>query len=426
MVFSKYNLGVQPNIVADPQVRRNNFRYVLIDAVGVSISNVAAPFLPVFLTRMGASNFQVGLLSTMPGITGLLLAMVVGRFLQGRKNIIPWYGTSRLLVISSYAFTGIITLLFPSDNVILATLVVMALASVPQIALSIAFNVVMNAVAGPEGRYDLLSKRWAVFGFTSVVFTFFITRIINLVQFPINYGLMFLGLSFGGLISYVFSRKITIPDQEVIVAPKGQPLLENIRDTAKTILAAPRFVSFSGKRFVYLSAIFMSGPILPLYFVNVVKATDSQIGTINMLMTILMLVGYVIWPRVSARWGGRVVLLMTTAGMISYPALVAFQTDVNWIYGYAVIAGLFQSGLDLVFFDELMKTVPVRYSAIFVSVAQLMQYMSTMIAPMIGTTIADNYSLATALLVTAVIRLFGFGLFLLPEKWAEKTEALPG
>ena len=54
------------------EMQKRNFRYVQIDAIGVSISNVAAPFLPVFLTRLGASNFQVGLLSSMPGVTGMV------------------------------------------------------------------------------------------------------------------------------------------------------------------------------------------------------------------------------------------------------------------------------------------------------------------------------------------------------------------
>src|SRR5678810_1310767 len=95
---------------AEVEVQKRNFRYVQIDAVGVSISNVAAPFLPVFLTRLGASNFEVGLLSSMPGMTGLVLAIIVGRFLQTRKNIVPWYSLSRLMVILCYALTGILTL----------------------------------------------------------------------------------------------------------------------------------------------------------------------------------------------------------------------------------------------------------------------------------------------------------------------------
>src|SRR5512144_933824 len=157
------------------KIQKLNFRYVQIDAVGVSISNVAAPFLPVFLTRLGATNFQVGLLSSMPGMTGLVLAILVGRFLQTRKNIVPWYSLSRLMVILCYALTGILTLTVAGEVseqlVIVATLAIWAFATLPQTALSVAFSVVMNSVAGPQGRYDLLSRRWMIFGLTGVVGT---------------------------------------------------------------------------------------------------------------------------------------------------------------------------------------------------------------------------------------------------------------
>src|SRR5215211_2339683 len=114
------------------EIQKRNFRYVQIDAIGVSISNVAAPFLPVFLTRLGASNFQVGLLSSMQGMTGLILAILVGRFLQTRTNVVPWYSLSRLLVILCYALTGVLTLAVSEQFVIIATLAIWAFATIPQ------------------------------------------------------------------------------------------------------------------------------------------------------------------------------------------------------------------------------------------------------------------------------------------------------
>ncbi|MBI3161792.1 MAG: MFS transporter, partial [Chloroflexi bacterium] len=186
----------------EQQIQKQNFRNVQIDAIGVSISNVAAPFLPVFLTRLGATNFQVGLLTSMPGITGLVLAIIVGRFLQTRRNIVQWYSLSRLMFISCYALTGIFTFALSKEYAVIATLIVWAFATLPQTALAVTFSVVMNAVAGPEGRYTLLSRRWAIFGLTSVIMTFFVTRVIDLVEFPRNYEILFFGLSLGGLISY--------------------------------------------------------------------------------------------------------------------------------------------------------------------------------------------------------------------------------
>ncbi|MFH2103748.1 MAG: MFS transporter [Chloroflexota bacterium] len=404
-------------------IKRRNFRNVQIDAIGVSIANVASPFLPVFLTRLGATNFQVGLLSSMPGITGLILALFValfvGRFLQSRRNIVPWYSLSRLLVISSYALTGLLTLFISQQHVITSTLVIWALATLPMTALAVAFSVVMNSVAGPEGRYALLSRRWAIFGLTSVIGTFLVTRVIDRITFPSNYALMFLGLSLGGLISFYFSRRITIPDQAPHPFGIGHSPRDGIRDYLALMRSNPAFVSFASKRFVYLSALALGAPILPLFFVREVGASDAQIGTITMVFTLFMLMGYFLWPRVSKKRGGRVVLLATTFGMVLYPALTAATPRVEWILAFAGIAGLFQSGLDLVFFDELMKTVPQEYTASFVALAQSLQYLSAFIAPMVGTALADVIGLGGALLVSAGLRLLGFILFLKPDRRKE-------
>jgi MFS family permease len=160
----------------------------------------------------------------------------------------------------------------------------------------------------------------------------------------------------------------------------------------------------------------LSAPILPLFFVWEVGASDSQIGSINMVFTMVMLVGYFLWPRVSKRRGGRFVLLATTLGMAFYPALTATTHRVESILIFAGIAGLFQAGLDLVFFDELLKTIPEGYSATFVSLAQSMQYLSIIIAPMVGTFLSSYIGLGGALWLSAVLRLLGFLLFLRREQ----------
>lgn len=401
---------------ADLEIQKRNFRYVQIDAVGVSISNIAAPFLPVFLTRLGASNFQVGLLSSMPGMTGLVLAILVGRFLQTRRDIVPWYGLSRLMVIMCYALTGILTLLVSEDLVVISTLAIWAFATLPQTALAVAFSVVMNAVAGPEGRYALLSRRWAIFGLTGVVGTFIVTRLINLIRFPLNYAIMFMVLSLGGFLSFYFSRKIQLPQRPPPPLPNVLSPRQNFSNYMRLLRENPAFLSFASKRFVYFSALVLSQPIMPLFLVREVHATDAQIGIINMTLSLIMLVGYFLWPWISRRRGGRFVLLATTLGMTLYPALSAATPQVNMIILYAGIAGLFQAGLDLVFFDELMKTVPVDYSATFVALAQSLQYFSMILAPLLGTWLAEYIGLGGALWLSAGLRFVGFLLFLRPDR----------
>ena len=133
-------------------IQKQNFRNVQIDAIGIGLASAAAPFLPVFLARLGATNFQVGLLTAMPAITGFLLAIFIGRFLQNRRNIIPWFSGARFLTVLSYALTGLVAFIVPREYIVPAVLLIWAVATIPQTIVNISFTVVTNAVAGPERR----------------------------------------------------------------------------------------------------------------------------------------------------------------------------------------------------------------------------------------------------------------------------------
>ena len=403
------------DIPASLDIRKRNFQYVQIDAIGVGLASAAGPFLPVLLVRLHASSFQVGLLTTMPAVTGLFLALAVGRFLQTRRNVVPWFSLARLIVLSCYTLTGLIPFFVSPEFRVPAVLFVWAAATLPQTVVAVGFSVVMSAVAGPQGRYSLMSRRWFTLGLTGVIATAAIDEVLKRwTNFPLNYQAIFLGLSLGGLISYYFSSHIRLPDKTPppqILAAGSQSIRQGAGTYLRLLRGQPAFLSFVGKRLVYLFGVAFAAPLFPLYFVHVVQASDDWIAKINMAFTIGAMLGYVSWTRLSRRSGSRLVLLATTLGMSLYPAVVASTGRVEIIRIYALLAGVFQAGLDLVFFDELMKTVPEEYSATFVSLAQSMGYLSTIFAPIIATVLGDRIGLAGALVVSAAIRLTGFALF---------------
>jgi MFS family permease len=392
-------------------IQRKNFVNVQIDAIGIGLANAAATFLPVFLTRLGASSFEVGLLTSMPALTGLILAIPLGRFLQSRRQIVPWFSAARLTVVSSYAFTGLVTLLIPDVHQIRAVLLVWAAATLPQTIVAVCFSVVMNAVAGPKHRYELMSRRWSILGITTAVTVALVGQVLDTITFPLNYQVIFFGLSMGGLISFYFSSHILIPDQEVETGAQGSSWRDRLRDYVKLIKGESAFINFSLKRFVYLFGSTLAIPLFPLYYVREVQASDAWIGAISTVQSAVLLLGYFYWTRTTRLRGSRFVLAWTTLGMSVYPALVALTHRVELIAVYAGIAGIFQAGIDLVFFDELMKTVPPQYSATFVSLAQSMQYLAAILAPILGTMIADAFGLSAGLIASAVLRMAGFALF---------------
>jgi hypothetical protein len=400
---------------SSPEINQRNFINVQIDAIGVGLASAAAPFLPVFLTRLNASSLEVGLLTTMPAITGFLLAIPLGRFLQTRTNIVPWFSTARLTVLMSYALTGLIAFLIPQDRLIPAILLVWALATIPQTLLSITFSVVMNSVAGPAGRFELMSRRWSILGITTAITVFIIGQVLEIIDFPINFQVVFIGLSLGGLVSYYFSSRLDLPNTEVYQQARGRSIKENLSIYIRQIVAEKPFISYTLKRFVYMSGVTMAIPLFPLYLVRVVDASNSWIAVISTVQTSILIIGYFFWTRQSRSRGSRPVLLATTFALSFYPMLTALTTEVWLIAVYAGFSGIFQAGLNLVFFDELMKTIPPKYSATFVSFGQSFEYLSMIFAPLLGSLLADQLGLSTALIISGFLRLIGFFLFWRPS-----------
>lgn len=391
--------------------QKRNFRNVQIDGIAIGIASAASPYLPVFLARLGATNLQVGLLTSMPAITGLFLAIVIGRFLQMQKQVVPWFSAARLAVISCYAATGIIPFFVAQEYVVPIVLLIWALATLPQIVVNVAFSVVMNAVAGPQYRYDLMSRRWSTLGLAMAITVAIAGQILDRIQFPLNYQLVFIGLSLAGLVSFYFSSHIELPDAEPSPRVTGESWRARLRNFLTLIQSQSAFTSFMAKRFVFFSGATLGVPLFPLYYVREVNASNSWIGIINTAQTGVMLLGYVWWTRQSKVRGNRFVLFWTTLGLSGYPILTALTHQVEWIAFYALLAGIFQAGLDLVFFDELMRTFPAEYSATFVALAQSLQYVSTVASPLVGTFLADQIGIGGALIVSGIIRFLGFAMF---------------
>jgi MFS family permease len=398
------------------EVNRKNFLFVQIDAIGIGLANAAAPFLPVFLARLGASNFQVGLLTSMPAFTGLLLAMVIGGYLQRKSDIVPWFGTARLLVVLSYALTGIAPFIVPRQYLVFAILGIWALATLPQTIVSILFSVVMNSVAGPNGRFELMSRRWSIMGSVTAIMVIIVGEVLDRLGFPFNYQLVFIVLSIGGLVSYYFSSHLDLPPRPIPVISRHPGRSQQLKDYWKLIYSQKPFINFALRRFVYLTGISLAAPLFPLYFVRQLNASDAWIGLINTTSTAVMVIGYFYWVRHSRRRGTRAVLLWTTCGLSFYPLLVALTNRVELVVVLAGLGGIFQAGVDLIFFDELMRTIPVEYSATFVSFAQSMLYLSAVVSPIFGTYLADRIGISGGLIVAGGIRLLGFVLFLTQKK----------
>lgn len=397
-------------------VEERNARDVLVDGIGVGIASGIGTFLSVFMVRLGASDFQVGLITAMPALTGMLFALPIGRFLERQRNIVPWYSRARFYVLSSYVLTGLAPFVF-KDNAPTAIIVIWAIATIPQTIVNVAFTVVMGGVAGPHRRFWLMSRRWSSLGFTNAVVVFAAGQFLGRTDgsFPLNYQVLFIISWLGGLISLYYSSHITLPDQVPVVHEREAraPLRERVAGGWATIRNNPLFGKFIVSQFVFRWGLTFAVPLLPLYWVRTLGLSDSNIGVINTVYNGVLIIAYFSWGRMARRFGIRPVLLASTAGFAVYPLATALTGNIAVLIVFAAIAGFFLAGTDLVIFDVLLGTVPSDHQATYVGLYQTTNNMAMFFAPLVATTMAARVGIVQALIAAAGFRLAGFLLFYL-------------
>ena len=388
-----------------------NHRNVIVDAIGVGITAGVGSFLSVFLVRIGATNFQVGLLTAMPALTGMLLAMPVGEFLARRSHIVPWFARSRFAVLSCYVLTGLVPFFIPSQAQPEAIIVIWALATIPQTIVSVAFTVVMGGVAGPSGRLALMSHRWSTLGLTNSITVVLVGQVLSHFNFPLNYQVVFIGSAIGALISVVFSSSIRLP--AVQTPQHDEPLVSTLRQHGRTLSANGRFVRFTISQFVFRGGLALAAPLFPIYWVRNIQASDAAISAINSTQTFIAMAGYYLWSRVTQRRGQRWVLLVTTLGLSFYPLLTSLTHTMGPLVFWAGLAGLFSSGVDLVFFDILLGSCPGDQQPAYIGMYQTTAFMATFLAPLAGTALSDAIGIPSVLVLATALRLAGFALMAL-------------
>jgi len=410
------------SVVAPGFVRAANYRRVQIDSVFIGVVNASGTFLPVFLLRMGASANDVGLLTALPAFTALVLAIPFGRYLQARGGIVQWYTRLRLVAWSSYAVMAVITAVVPRDAAIPILLLVWGLASVPSTAAFVAFPLVMDGAAGPGGRFDLLGQRWAIAGVSATVAVALGGQLANVVEFPTNWEILLVIVSLAGVGSYLQSRRIVIV--EVPPQPRERmPARTRLRGLWQLVAAHRSFLRFEARAFPYTLAIGLSMPILPLFYVQEMQASNAWIGVIGAAASAGSVIGYLVARQLARRRGASMILLPSLLVAAIAPAVLA---GVQWLPAVAVVAfasGIAGAGAQLALFDQMLRRIPAEHGVTFASVDQSISNLAIVIGPNVGGLLAIGIGIRSTLLVVAAIGLAAFSLFML-DTWGKRRAAL--
>ncbi len=410
------------------EIVRRNFRHLYWDIFWFGVlSGSTITFIAVYAARLGASSFQIGLLSAGPAAVNLLFTLPSGRWLQRRSLYRSSFRSSvwqRLGYIMLIALPWLVLNEMQIWGIIWTTLIM----SIPGTLLVIAFNALFAEVVPPEYRGEVVGRRNALLAISVTVSALVSGQILDRAGFPGNYQLVFLIGTIGALMSSYHLSRIR-PDQPGLPdtllpedalpaqAPSGkQPehFWTWIQREAHTLirldLLAGPFGLFLLAFFIFYTFQYLPFPLFTLMSVNGLHLSDSAISLGTAVFNVMVMLGSLQLDKISRRFGHRGVLLMSAVLFGHYPLLLGMAQDAVLFWVVSVTGGLVFAMLSGSLTNRLMERVPQVERPAYMTLHNMALSLGVLLGSLLGPALGDWFGLREALFISAGLRLFAAGL----------------
>lgn len=431
----------QPAETAAPLVleaaTERNIRHLYGDIAGFGVlSGTAVSFLAIYATRLGAANFQIGLLTAGPALVNLLITLPAGQWVAARKlaPVVFWTSVGQRLIYPLLVFVAL--LLAPAAQV-QAILAMVVLASIPGTALAIAFNALFAEAVPESRRGDVVGKRNALLALTMLVSLLISGQILRLMppeQSYAGYAIVFAIGTLGAAYSSYHLFRIRLASPMVHRSYKGTPMGDAERsgrvvlspDAPLVRLFASRMLTrlptkhgmrvmlrplrtpfgpFVFSLFAFHFAQYVPIALFTLFWVRVAKLNDAQISYVNATFYTVMLVASLRLGRLTARYGNRRLVIAGAFLLASYPLFTALSWNITLLLVAAIVGGAVWAVLGGALSNRLLERVPADDRPTHLALYNMALNAAMLIGAMVGTTIASAIGLREALFVAVVLRI---------------------
>ncbi len=378
--------------------QRWNFLHLYGDAVwaGLGYGSVLT-FPAVYAARLGAAEWQMSLLSAMPPLAILLLAIPASRWLERQPLIRTLARTFFWQRLMWFALVPLPALFPPAGQITAILLIHLAVALTSAIG-HVAWGMMLGAVIPPEWRGRILGRRGAIIAGTAAATLLGCGRLLTKVAFPLNYQIVF-GLGAASLLmtSYHIGR-LRLADPAAAAGARPAPTLvrwDLVRGPFGRFLVA-YFLFYAGQAF--------TTPLYPLLYVREMGLPDEWVSRATMLNYATVLAGSLLLSRLSTRYGHRAVLVGAAALFSVSPLLMASASHANVVFwSGALLAGL---GLVLMWTTlttRLLERVPDDDRPAYIALHAVTWQLGWLAGSALGPALSAGLGLRPALLVDSAL-----------------------
>jgi MFS family permease len=407
-----------------PQELKPRFLHFALDIgwYGVLNGSVLA-FISIYITRVGGSAVQVGLINAIPGLITLLLALPAGQLLNGRtvsKDVF----TSSVLSRMFYLLLVFIPAIFkPGEQVTLIILAIL-LMTIPGTITNVGFTALVGEATPPAWRGYLSGIRNGLFALTNVLTLLLSGWILEKLPFPTGYQIIFaigfLGAAMSSAHLYMLHRCLHPKPEGFSAGWKhtGQGhrpthALTRLKQLGITlasywklrldILKGPFLVTLMLMFFFHLVQ-FIGIPIFPVYTVNELKLSDQTISLGLAVFYATVFFGSTLVARLTEKIGNRNLFGIAICFFCLYPGLLIFSSTISVYLITHAIGGLVWALVGGAIYNYVLEKSPQTDLPAHIAWYTIAANLGMLLGSLGGPWLAAMTSLVSVLAVCAVLR----------------------
>jgi MFS family permease len=365
----------------------------------------AMAFVPVFLVRLGAENWQVGLYTSLPALLTTLLLLPAGALASRISDLVKAVNLSRLAfrsIIGLFAFVPLLAPpLAPYAVVLGRTLTAPASAMI-----NVTMTPVLGMVIEPARRMQVISGRMAVQSLAMAMTGLMAGFWLDNASYPQNYQVLFVSGVVGCLMGVAVLSRLKVPERQAAGSAATPPRL-GVREAIAMLERDRGFRSYLVASLVFRTGLTLVSAVMPVFQVRTLGASDAWIGVLLTVQRVVQMVAFISLGALLRQRRYRRRLWIAAVGMALVPLTSALAITPAMLLIPSVLTGFFTAGLTVFLTNALLASSPAEQRPLYAALNASVIQVTTFAAPMLGSLLADVIGIRVVLLISAIIRAAG-------------------
>jgi MFS family permease len=393
-----------------------NLWYLVVEIFWAAILGAAANFNAAYAIRLGASNTDIGLLSSLPALIAVVISIPAGRFLESRTSRKPWLMAALFIARFTTILMAIVPFVhIPGISQGFIVVILMILSVIPAHFFNIGFTALLADIIPSDRRAAIFSARnITVSAASTVVIFLYGLWLKNFSHFPNNYQIMYVFGFTVALLSNYFLLKIDVPNSKVKPPETGpqKTLWSNLTGLVEAIKSQPSFFRITRNTFLHGIGLWVAVPLYSLLFVKDLGASDAWLGWQGTIASGVTILGYAFWRWVIVRWSEARTLKTLIVTMGLYPLLVGLFPNLTVILIAAGVNSFLAAGVNLSHFNTLLSSIPEESRPTYTAYYFMIANIGAFISPWIGLELASIFGKAPVLIFCGLLSIIGSSSFI--------------